>query len=362
MPPAPPERRAAATLPWAAIPRPTPDDRKETNHDHPAGPRRLARARPLEPSPAADRPTAPPSSSWRRPGHPRDRHRRRLRRGQLPLERRRPGRPDQLENLWSGFASKATRCRSSDATSTSSSWRSNQRAAAVRPAGVVITDAAEPPHQRCPVLADRGRRALLRLGTVTTTPARCRSTMRSTPYARRSPTLPRVPRPRSRHLPPAPHDRRNRECDSTTRSMTAASPCPPPCAAGSSSPASSRRCSPRPSSPPQPRRPPSPGISCGSSPQDMPASQFTKPFYQRPRMTFAHIAHFNQFGFYEHFFADLRGKVRFLEQTLGHWPVGDPTWTFVDVERELQMRDPRRRAAAALPGPTPRRPPDLRRP
>ncbi len=72
--------------------------------------------------------------------------------------------------------------------------------------------------------------------------------------------------------------------------------------------------------------------------QDMPASQFTRLFHQRLSMTFSHIAHFNQFGFYEHFFADLRGKVRFLEQTLGHWPVGDPTWTFVDVERELQMR------------------------
>ena len=96
--------------------------------------------------------------------------------------------------------------------------------------------------------------------------------------------------------------------------------------------------------------------------QDMPAGQFTKPFYQRLAMTFSPIAHFNQFGFYEHFFADLRGKVCFLEQTLGHWPVGDPTWTFVDVERELQMRVHAARAAAALPGPTARRPPDLRRP
>ena len=83
--------------------------------------------------------------------------------------------------------------------------------------------------------------------------------------------------------------------------------------------------------------------------QDMPAGQFTKPFHQRLSMTFSHIAHFNQYQVFEHFFADLRGKVRFLEQTLGHWPVGDPTWTFVDVERELPPLYRARRNAASEP-------------
>ncbi|MFZ1427565.1 MAG: hypothetical protein WAS21_12405 [Geminicoccaceae bacterium] len=72
--------------------------------------------------------------------------------------------------------------------------------------------------------------------------------------------------------------------------------------------------------------------------EGMPSAQFTKKFYNRLSSTFGHIAHFSQLGFYEHFFADLAGKVRFLEQTLEWWPVGDPAWTFRDVERELQER------------------------
>ena len=72
--------------------------------------------------------------------------------------------------------------------------------------------------------------------------------------------------------------------------------------------------------------------------EGMPSARFTKKFYNRLSTTFGHIAHFSQLGFYEYFFADVAGKLRFLEQTLGWWPVGDPAWTFRDVEHELQKR------------------------
>lgn len=71
---------------------------------------------------------------------------------------------------------------------------------------------------------------------------------------------------------------------------------------------------------------------------DFKESLFTKQLYGRLSLTFGHIAHFNSLGFFEHFFTDLRGKVEFLEQTLRWWPCGDPTYTFCDVERAIQIR------------------------
>ena len=58
---------------------------------------------------------------------------------------------------------------------------------------------------------------------------------------------------------------------------------------------------------------------------DFKDSLFTKVFYGRLNMTFGHIAHYNREGFYSHFFENLNGKIRFLEQTL-QWPC------FGDVE------------------------------
>lgn len=64
--------------------------------------------------------------------------------------------------------------------------------------------------------------------------------------------------------------------------------------------------------------------------------KFPKTFYQRLSMTFGHIAHYNQHGFFETFFTTTEGKVRFLRQTLAHPCWGDPAWTYSDVERALQ--------------------------
>jgi hypothetical protein len=60
---------------------------------------------------------------------------------------------------------------------------------------------------------------------------------------------------------------------------------------------------------------------------------FTKQLYNRLSMTYGHIAHYNQTGFWEEWFTDDADKVRFLEH-LQRWPChGDPTFTFCDVER-----------------------------
>ena len=69
---------------------------------------------------------------------------------------------------------------------------------------------------------------------------------------------------------------------------------------------------------------------------DFARSKFPKAFYQRLSMTFSHIAHFNQHGFFETFFTTTENKVRFLRMTLAHPCYGDPAWTYSDVERALQ--------------------------
>ena len=70
---------------------------------------------------------------------------------------------------------------------------------------------------------------------------------------------------------------------------------------------------------------------------DLSKSQFPKTFYQRLSMTFGHIAHYNQHGFFETFFTTTEDKVRFLRQTLQHPCYGDPAWTYSDIERALQQ-------------------------
>lgn len=65
---------------------------------------------------------------------------------------------------------------------------------------------------------------------------------------------------------------------------------------------------------------------------------FPKWFYQRLSMTFGHIAHYNQGGFFAEFFEDDQGKLRFLDQTVNasFAGVGDPAFTYSDVERVLK--------------------------
>lgn len=64
--------------------------------------------------------------------------------------------------------------------------------------------------------------------------------------------------------------------------------------------------------------------------------QFPHAFYLRLALTFGHIAHFNQHGFFEEFFSSTDGKVRFLKLTLAWSCPGEPSFTYCDVERALQ--------------------------
>lgn len=66
-------------------------------------------------------------------------------------------------------------------------------------------------------------------------------------------------------------------------------------------------------------------------------SLFPKTFYRRLSMTFGHIAHYNQGGFYETFFTSLRGRVDFARITLNGGGYGDPTYTYSDVEIALRQ-------------------------
>jgi hypothetical protein len=69
---------------------------------------------------------------------------------------------------------------------------------------------------------------------------------------------------------------------------------------------------------------------------DFARDKFAHTFYLRLSLTFDHIAHYNQAGFYETFFTTTADKVRFLRMKLAHPCHGDPTYTYSDVERALQ--------------------------
>ena len=65
---------------------------------------------------------------------------------------------------------------------------------------------------------------------------------------------------------------------------------------------------------------------------DFPANKFTKALYNRLSQCFGMIAHYNCEGFFDTFFTDLPGKLRFLK-CLTEWPCyGSSEYTFSDVE------------------------------
>ena len=66
------------------------------------------------------------------------------------------------------------------------------------------------------------------------------------------------------------------------------------------------------------------------------SSLFTKSFYNRLSMCFAHIANYNRTQFYEEWFSSLAAQMRFLKHTLRFPCYGDPEYTFSDVERAIQ--------------------------
>jgi len=72
--------------------------------------------------------------------------------------------------------------------------------------------------------------------------------------------------------------------------------------------------------------------------RDFPESMWTQKLYRRLSLTFGHIAHCDSHGFWAEFFADLRGKVAFLEETLAYPCYGQPDYTYCDAEHAVQSR------------------------
>jgi hypothetical protein len=68
---------------------------------------------------------------------------------------------------------------------------------------------------------------------------------------------------------------------------------------------------------------------------DFSKNMFPKWFYTQLSMTFGHIAHYNQMGFYDEFFRDTKGKIDFLKITIYYPYSGDAAYTYSDVERVL---------------------------
>jgi hypothetical protein len=64
--------------------------------------------------------------------------------------------------------------------------------------------------------------------------------------------------------------------------------------------------------------------------------KFTKSFYTQLSMTFEHIAHYNQAGFYSVWFSSPASRVEFIKHTLACRCSGYPEYTFSDVEKVLQ--------------------------
>jgi hypothetical protein len=64
--------------------------------------------------------------------------------------------------------------------------------------------------------------------------------------------------------------------------------------------------------------------------------QFPETFYRRLSSCFGHIAHFNRDGFYETFFTDERGKLRFLEMAAEHACYGQAEFSYSDAEMALR--------------------------
>lgn len=67
-------------------------------------------------------------------------------------------------------------------------------------------------------------------------------------------------------------------------------------------------------------------------------AKWTNTFYGELCQHFGFIAHYDQHGFWEEYFADLPGKLRFLRDLTQHHCYGDPAYTFSDLERAVIQR------------------------
>ena len=63
---------------------------------------------------------------------------------------------------------------------------------------------------------------------------------------------------------------------------------------------------------------------------------FTKELYERLCSMFGFIAHYDQGGFWAEYFESTADKLRFLKAIASYSPMGDSTYTWSDVEREVR--------------------------
>jgi hypothetical protein len=75
--------------------------------------------------------------------------------------------------------------------------------------------------------------------------------------------------------------------------------------------------------------------------QGYPATLFNKKFYVRLSMTFGHIAHYNQGGFWSVWFKNDSGKQDFIHNIMNCECYDSPAFTYSDVERAVKsyLRD-----------------------
>ena len=64
--------------------------------------------------------------------------------------------------------------------------------------------------------------------------------------------------------------------------------------------------------------------------------QFTSSLYSRLSQMFGFIAHTDRGGFIATYFDTPQSKAVFIDHILAHTPVGDPAWTWSDVEHVIQ--------------------------
>lgn len=72
--------------------------------------------------------------------------------------------------------------------------------------------------------------------------------------------------------------------------------------------------------------------------EQYPRHLFTRSFYRILSSHFGHIAHYAEYGFWDHYFVSEQTKAEFLADTLQWHACGDPTHTFSDLERAVQRR------------------------
>ena len=68
---------------------------------------------------------------------------------------------------------------------------------------------------------------------------------------------------------------------------------------------------------------------------DFKESKFTKALYNRLSLTFGHIAHYNQYGFYGTWFEDAGKRLNWLYYIQEQMCYGDPEWTWSDAEKQF---------------------------